>query len=303
MKGNMKYIVLLLIPILWLGCSGKEGLIRDFKDITEKDIENDTDRIQVIIGSYNLRLLTGADVDDKSWENRKQWVRKIIDDHSFDIIGTQEGYITQIKDVVENKNYAYVAVGRDDGVSAGETCAILYKTNKYSVEDKGTFWLSATPEIPSSGWDATIKRICTWIKLKEIESDRAFFVFNAHYDHQGLVAREESSKLILAKIQEIATGYPVLMTGDLNAEPSSEAVTTLLNTKVLWDAKPITRVPAKGPEGTFYGYDLTKEPTSRIDYVFVSRKVHVMEYQVIDDDFTTGNIASDHLPVLAKVQF
>src|SRR5690606_17334364 len=234
------------------------------------------------------------------WENRKQWVRKIVDDHDFDILSTQEGYITQIDDVVAGKNYAYVAVGRDDGVSAGETCAILYKTDKFNVEDEGTFWLSMTPDVPSSGWDATIKRICTWIKFREIASDKTFFVFNADYDHQGTIARVESSKLMLSKIQEIATDFPLVMTGDLNSEPPSDAVTALVSTKFLWDSKPITRTPATGPEGTYYGYDFTTTPTSRIDYAFVSRKVHVLEYNVINDDFTTGNIASDHLPVRVK---
>ncbi len=297
------YVSFLLLSVLLFGCSGKEGLIRDFDDDLAKGIEDDADKIQVVVGTYNLRLLTSADVGVEDWENRKQWVRKIVDNYDFDILSTQEGYITQIEDVVADKAYAYVAVGRDDGVSAGETSAILYKTDKFDIEDEGTFWLSETPEVPSSGWDATIKRICTWVKFREIASDRVFFVFNAHYDHQGTIARVESSNLMLSKIKEIATDFPVVMTGDLNSEPPSDAVTALVSTKFLWDSKPITRTPATGPEGTYYGYDLTKAPTSRIDYAFVSRKVHVLEYNVINDDFTTGNIASDHLPVRVKVQF
>ncbi len=303
MNNMKKYTSFLLLSVLLFGCSGNEGLIRDFDDDLAIGVEDDTDKLQVAVGSYNLRLLTSADVGEQSWENRKEWVRKIVDDHDFDILGTQEGYISQIEDIVEGKDYAYVAVGRDDGVLAGETCAILYKTGKFKVEDKGTFWLSQTPEIPSSDWGATIKRICTWVKFSDIETDRIFFVFNAHYDHQSTMAREESSKLMLNKIREIAGDSPVVMTGDLNSEPSSEAMTTLVGTKFLWDSKPITRAPATGPEGTYYGYDLTKVPTSRIDYVFVSRKVHVLEYKVINDDFTTGNIASDHLPLQVKVQF
>lgn len=303
MKEIRKYVSFLSLTILMLACSSYEGLIRDFEDDMAGSIEDNTNKVKVNIGSYNLRLITSADIEEKSWENRKEWIRKIVDDYEFDIIGTQEGYITQIEDVIAEKAYTYIGVGRDDGVSAGETCSILYKTAKYKVEDSGTFWLSTTPDVPSSGWDATIKRICTWVKFKEIDSDKIFFVFNAHYDHQGLVAREESSKLMLSKIQEIATDFPVLMTGDLNAEPTSEAVTTLIKTQFLWDSKPITRKPATGPDGTFYGYDLTKDPTSRIDYVFVSRMVHVMEYHVIDDDFKTSNIASDHLPVQVIAQF
>jgi len=303
MRDMKIYMPFLSLLLLLSGCSGKEGLMRDFDDDMAKNGGDDTDKIQVVVGTYNLRLQTTADVGELHWESRRQWVRKIVDDHDFDILGTQEGYMTQIRDVVEDKDYAYVAVGRDDGVSAGETCAILYKEDKFAVEAQGTFWFSQTPDIPSSGWDATIRRICTWIKFREIESGKIFFVFNAHYDHQGNIARVESSKLMLEKIQEIATDFPVMMTGDLNSEPSSEPVTTLIGTKFLWDSKPITKSPATGPEGTYYGYNLSTSPNSRIDYVFVSRKVHVLEYKVIEDDFTTGNIASDHLPVRIKVQF
>ena len=301
MREMSKYISFLLLSFLVFGCSDKEGLTRDFDDHLVAGGEDNESKVEFNIGTYNLRLLTASDVGPESWENRKQWVRKIVDEHNFDILSTQEGVIAQIQDIVENKPYAYIAVGRDDGMSAGETCAILYKTAKFTVEDQGTFWLSMTPNTPSAGWDATIKRICTWIKFEEKASGKVFFVFNAHYDHLGTVARVESSKLMLSKIAEIAADSPFVMTGDLNAEPSSDAVTTLVGPKLLWEAKSVTHTPALGPAGTYYGYDLSVPPTSRIDYIFVSRTVHALEYEVIDDDFTTGNIASDHLPVRVKI--
>ena len=300
---NIKYtVIFLVLTMLGAGCSGN-GLMRDFDDIVDDNQGEGKEKTQLTIGSYNIRLLTTADNGERDWANRKQWVRKIVDDYDFDILGTQEGFITQIDGVVEDTDYNYVAVGRDNGVSQGETCAILYKRDKFGVEAQGTFWLSSTPDVPSSDWGASIRRICTWVRFKELESNRIFYVFNAHYDHQSLTAREESSKLILDRMKSIVGDYPVILTGDLNAEPNANSIRTLRDSGLIWDSKAVTKTPATGPEGTSYGYDLTKIPTSRIDYVFVSKSVDVLAYQVIDDDFMTGNIASDHLPVCVKVEF
>lgn len=303
MKTTRKYWTLFIIAFLVLGCGGKEGLMRDFEDGIDDIPTENVDKIKLNVGSYNLRLITSSDLGVRDWGNRKQWVRKIIDMHGFDILGTQEGVISQLDDIVADKNYDYVAVGRDDGKLKGETSGILFKKDRFEVMNTGTFWFSETPEVPSKGWDANINRICTWIQFKDKASSKVFFFFNVHYDHQGTVARVESSKLMLAKINEIAGSNPAIMTGDLNSEPNSEAMTALTGSSMLWDAKLVTVSPALGPEGTFYDYDLSKTPTSRIDYVLVNKIVKVLGYKVIDDDFQTGNIASDHLPVNAQIEF
>src|SRR5699024_1073749 len=124
----------------------------------------------------------------------------------------------------------------------------------------------------------------------------------AHYDHQGPIAQKESSKLILTKMKEIAKDKPVIFTGDLNSQPTSEAINVLLDESYVWDSRQISKSLPKGPEGTFYGYNLEDEPTSRIDYVFVTKEFNVLAYEVIDEDFKTGNIASDHLPVFVRIE-
>ncbi|MBE8721198.1 endonuclease/exonuclease/phosphatase family protein [Sphingobacterium pedocola] len=295
-------ITFCFLACLALGCTGKEGLTRDFEDDLTGPGAGKTDKLSLVAGSYNLRLITANDQGILSWDNRKQWVKKIIQDHDFDILGTQEGVLAQINDITAHSSYAYVGVGRDNGTTQGETCAILYKQEKYTVESSGTFWLSQTPDVPSYGWDANIRRICTWVKFKDKATGTLFFVFNAHYDHQGAVAKLESSKLIIAQIKLIAGNLPVVMTGDLNALPNSEPIAALLQSNLLWDAKVISKTAAQGPEGTSYGYDLSKEPTGRIDHVLVSKTIDVQAFKIIDDDFKTGNIASDHLPVYVQLE-
>src|SRR5690606_13725588 len=129
-----------------------------------------------------------------------------------------------------------------------------YKKDKFDLLDKGDFWLSETPNIPSKGWDATCcNRICSWGKFRDKESKKEFFFFNANYDHQGKVAQRESSKLILKKLKEIAGDTPVFLTGDLNVVPTEEPVQLILGSGLLWDSRHSAAQPVYGTEGTFHG--------------------------------------------------
>ena len=121
--------------------------------------------------------------------------------------------------VAELEWVCYIGAGRDDGEDAGEHSAIFYKTSRFDLLDKGNFWFSETPDVPGKGWDATCcNRICSWGKFRDKESGQGVLFFNSHYDHQGKVARRESSKLLIARIKQIAgTDATVFATGDFNA--------------------------------------------------------------------------------------
>src|SRR5690606_19766607 len=99
------------------------------------------------VASYNIRMDTPKD-SLNAWPHRKENVKALIQYHDFDIIGTQEGYIHQLKGILELPEYAYFGAGRDDGGQAGEHSAILYKKDRFEIIDSGNFWLSETPDKP-----------------------------------------------------------------------------------------------------------------------------------------------------------
>src|SRR5690554_3646558 len=168
------------------------------------------DNPEIIVSSYNLRMDTPSD-SLNAWPHRKENVKALIQYHGFDIIGTQEGFKHQLDHLLEMPGFAYVGAGRDDGKEAGEHSAILYKTDRFEVLESGDFWLRENPDEPGLGWDATCcNRICSWAKFTDKYTGKDFFVFNAHFDHQGVVARQESGKLMVEKIQEIAGDAPVI---------------------------------------------------------------------------------------------
>lgn len=252
------------------------------------------------VASYNLRMDTPKD-SMNAWPYRKEKVKALIQYHDFDIIGTQEGFVHQIIDLLEMPGFAYVGAGRDDGKTAGEHSAILYKTDLFILLDSGNFWLRENPDQPGLGWDATCcNRIASWALFEDRETKKEFYVFNAHFDHQGVVARKESGKLLVKKIQEIAKNKPVICTGDFNSTPETEQIIGL--SALLDDAYTVTKLPPYGPVGTANAFRFTAPMKNRIDYVFVSKDLEVLKYAVLTDALDQ-RYPSDHLPVVATVLF
>lgn len=249
--------------------------------------------------TYNLRLNTEADGPDR-WALRKDAVRALIRYHEFDLFGTQEGLADQIDDLAEMQEFDHAGVGRDDGRHAGEHSAIFFRRARFELLGHGDFWLSQTPDRPSIGWDGRCcRRLASWVRLRERESGREFVVFSAHFDHEGVVARRESARLILRQAEAIAGPLPVICLGDLNSTPESDAARTLAAR--LRDARESSLAPPYGPVGTFNGFRLDAPLADRIDYIFVSEHFEILKYAALTDSLG-ARFPSDHLPVVARLR-
>ncbi|MFV0266368.1 MAG: endonuclease/exonuclease/phosphatase family protein [Draconibacterium sp.] len=252
----------------------------------------------IIAATYNLRMNTSKD-GINAWPNRKENVKSLVRFHEFDIFGTQEGFIEQLKDLSELKDYNYTGHGREDGKEAGEHSAIFYRTDRFKLLESGDFWLRETPNEPGLGWDATCcNRICSWGKFRDLESSKVFYFFCVHFDHQGVIARKESGKLMVQKIQEIVGDTPAICVGDLNSLPETEQVKAM--EALLNDSRNVSTTPPYGPEGTFNGFKYDAPLDKRIDYIFTSKKIEVLKYGVLTDHMDQ-RYPSDHLPVVVKV--
>jgi endonuclease/exonuclease/phosphatase family metal-dependent hydrolase len=254
------------------------------------------------VATFNLRMDTRSD-SLNSWTHRKEMVKSLVRFHDFDIFGTQEGFKHQLDNILELGNYAYVGAGRDDGKDAGEHSAIIYKKNRFEVLQSGNFWYSETPGVPGKGWDATCcNRICSWAKFKDKQSGKAFFFFNSHYDHEGKVARRNSSILLLDSIKRIAADHPVFCTGDFNATPEQEPIQLIYADGKLKDSYQITKEPPYGTIGTFQAFSLNSPMKARIDYIWVTDGISVEKYGTLNEQ-QHGRFPSDHFPVMIKASF
>lgn len=260
-----------------------------------------TNAQQMNVATYNLRYDNPKD-SGNLWKDRRQAVSALIRFHDFDIFGTQEALKNQLDDVASAlPGYTYYGKGRDDGKDAGEHSAIFFKKDKFKLLDKGDFWLSETPDKPGLGWDATCcNRICSWVRLEDVKTKKSFYFFNVHYDHQGKVARRESSKLILAKIAAIAGKQPAILTGDFNARRESEPYKLLAASSQVKDAITAVKVPyALNSSYNGFGRDLDAEGV--IDHIFITPQFTASKWGILTDTYQ-GKFPSDHFPVMTVLQ-
>jgi endonuclease/exonuclease/phosphatase family metal-dependent hydrolase len=259
------------------------------------------------VATYNLRYSIEKNhkfdsTRGEDWVRRGPVIASLIQYHEFEIFGTQEGLLHQLDDLSDwLPGYKYVGVGRDDGKKEGEHTAIFYKTERFKVIDHGDFWLSETPDKPSMGWDGTCcHRMCTWVYFEDLVSGKKFYFFNTHFDHQAVIARKESSKLILQKITDIAGENPVIVMGDLNGDHESDWYKTLEDSKTLLD----TYNEAENPyavNGSFNGFGRRTNSKSIIDHVFVSKHFSTEKWGILTDTYH-GKFPSDHFPVMVKLK-
>ena len=275
------------------------------------------------VATFNLRMDTEKD-GVNAWPNRKEMVKGLIRFHDFDIFGTQECFLHQLQDLkAALPGYDYIGVGRDDGKEKGEHSAIFYRTDKFDVIEKGDFWLSETPDVPSKGWDAVLPRVCSWGHFKCKDTGFEFLFFNLHMDHIGKKARVESAFLVQEKMKELGANLPAILTGDFNVDQTHRSYLALTESGILRDAFEVADL-RYATNGTFNGFDSDNYTESRIDHVFVTPTFHILKYGVLTDSYRRmkeGNqkasvkdcpeeisirsyesrIPSDHFPVMVKL--
>ncbi|WP_215224124.1 endonuclease/exonuclease/phosphatase family protein [Echinicola shivajiensis] len=254
------------------------------------------------IATFNIRYDNPKDAPN-NWDNRKEVVVDLIKFHGFDVFGIQEALKHQLEYMDEKlKDFDYIGVAREDGKEKGEYSPLFYNKKKFKVLESNTFWLSTDTTKPNIGWDAALSRICTWAKLKDKKSGKQFYVFNTHFDHVGVEARQESAKLILSKIQEAdKAGIPVMLTGDFNVDQENPAYILLRDSKELKDCYEAADVRYAN-NGTFNSFDNTKTTDRRIDHIFVSEDLNVKKYGILTD--TYHNLyPSDHFPVMSVIEW
>lgn len=266
------------------------------------------DRESIRVMTFNIRYDNPDDGPD-AWQYRKDFVASMFRFHKADIIGTQEGRLNQLQDLDSRlSEFSRVGLGREAGEDQGEYCAIYYRTDRFDLIETGTFWLSDTPNIAGSvGWDALLPRIVTWARFYDNRNDELFITFNTHFDHIGVEARYQSSMLILEKIAELSNEDPVILTGDLNTMESQNPYKILAEADMgpvkfeLFDGFYHSKYDHHGPTSTSNGF---KEivPGRRIDYIFVDSKFSVIQHGILAD-IRDGHFPSDHLPVIADVEF
>ena len=246
--------------------------------------------------SYNLRCITPLDVGKKNWFYRADHILSDIEKEAPGIIGFQEATVWQYNFLVESlPDYDSVITYRDDAFNS-EGCPIFYHTLRYTLVEKGSFWLSETPETMSRDWGAACYRITSYVILTDNFSGKDFVVFNTHLDHVSDEARIKGMEVILQKIAQFG-GLPAVIMGDLNAEEDSATIAAA--TEHFLDAR--YAAPDTVDTYTFQNWGNFAEAV-RIDYFMISKTgIKPLQYRVLDQPH--GDVwPSDHSSIVLTLE-
>jgi|GEM_PF-313431 len=231
----------------------------------------------------------------RGWPARKRALSAVLRAAGPDILCVQEALDGQVKFLeAEFPSHRRVGVGRDDGRSAGEHCAIYFDAGRFEPLDGGTFWLEEPtdepPDVPALG----PKRICTWARLRDRRGGATLRIYNTHLQlTEG--ARQRAVRIILDRVESGDVADEVLIVGDFNAPPGAPS-RSLFNAAGLVSAAELAGKPVGLPTYQFYGARVRS-----LDDVYLRRSRRRIGYQVVDAK--PGNtFPSDHFGILADLR-
>ena len=254
--------------------------------------------------TYNIRLDLASDGANR-WANRSHWVAAQVLWLRPDIFGMQEVLPNQKADLTAQlPQYQLFGGGRDDGKEAGEASPIGYDKSRFDFLEGGMFWLSPTPAAPSKGWDAALPRIVTWVRLRVRGARQVVLAVNTHWDHIGVVARQQSAAQMLQWVETHSRRCEkVMLFGDFNSEIDSEQMRAMTKGPLaLRDARAASKTAAFGPVGTFNEFNPLPRTSRAIDHILLGREIDVERYAVFVQTID-GRVPSDHFPVLVDLSF
>jgi endonuclease/exonuclease/phosphatase family metal-dependent hydrolase len=272
-------------------------------------------KADLVVMSFNVRYAAAND-GGNNWDKRKDLACDVVRRHQPDLVGLQEALRSQIDDLrAALPEYGEIGVAREDGKTKGEYSAILYRKDRFEVEESGTFWLSDTPEVPGSiTWGNACTRVCTWGRFLPKSAGRPFYLFNTHLDHVSQPSREKAIALIMARLSRRKHPDPVILTGDLNSGENNPVVRYLKGEGQLKAAadglseNPLPLVDTfrllhrdAAEVGTAHGFKGGRSG-SKIDYIFVPPGVQVLAAEILHDH-QGDRYPSDHFPIIAAIRF
>ena len=264
------------------------------KEVTIQDIYREN---ELRVMSCNVRCISPTDLGKKSWFYRADLIMQGIQKEQPGVIGFQEvtkWHYSYLCDTLAL--YDSVITYRDNAFNS-EGCPIFYRSDIYTLIDKGSFWLSETPDVMSKSWGAQFNRVCSYVILKDNATETEFVVFNTHLSHVSDEARINGIQVVLDKIKEFGS-LPAVLMGDLNAEEDSQTYKSA--TVNFLDTKYQTENTMTSCTYQAWGEQLDR---NCIDYILVSKTgFRTNSYKVVTDTYD-GVYSSDHFPLSVSLSF
>jgi endonuclease/exonuclease/phosphatase family metal-dependent hydrolase len=228
------------------------------------------------------------------WPARKQPLHAALDSARPEILCVQEATPAQVTFLEEAlPAHRRVGVGRDDGKSEGEHCAIYFDRQRFEELGGSTFWLEEPIDQPRPGGALDVKRICTWVRLRDRVSGRTLRVYNTHLPLTE-APRRTAAQVILDQIAAGDRADAILVTADFNSTPASPS-RQLFRQAGLVDSAELAGQAAGQATLQLYGIGVRS-----IDAILLDARWRVQQHRVLK--VKPQNVfPSDHFGLLADV--
>lgn len=288
----MKKLLSVLLSVLLI-CSLFSGCKK-----TEYSYSKD-DSADLTIVSFNCAAPWGNILDKTSSSSRVKRFAAYMNAVKPDSIGTQEmnsKWQKKLSSLMSDYASYGVKRGGDENENKSELNCIFWLKDKYTCLEQNTFWLSETPETESKFEGAGCNRVCSYVVLKNNETDKLYIHFNTHLDNASDEARVFGASVILNKMEEISKTYSdamIILSGDFNDIESGKSCSLI--------AEKLTSCSAANPQNKTNTYtdwgNIDDESGEPIDLIFTNKTpVH---YDILND--ISNGYVSDHYGIIAQI--
>lgn len=305
---------------------------QDAEEPVVKPVEKEESGVPITFLSQNIRhagssLGTKGDGIGNNIYNRMRRFKSLVQARDPDIIFYSEARIGAISFMEEDPYFSQVYTLHyryENGVQAEP---LIYKSAKYEAVDKGFFWQSPTPTIPS-GYDGT-ETIVSWAILRDKASGAEFYCASTHFRPGNKMEIALPSMEQFIKIaQEMDEDAYAFFGGDFNVHYRTDVYNLMMDWDAVIDLRDMAMHMKKDGLVTFGGmqrghdvnYDAATENPDlmpavaesghQIDYVMAKPHPHMavdyygFDYKIYDypeDGVQPGHI-SDHYGLIVKVR-
>lgn len=182
------------------------------------------------IMTVNIRV--DEDGQPNTWKERAPRLRRMSWGQDLrsapDIIGMQEVERKQLKSLRNNQfaTYSCFAKKRGGSWNRGERLAIFYRSRRLQQLETGSATINHRRRRKKGGCEDTYvstgdrdhsHRIIIWVRFRDLETDRTFYVFNAHFGGKDDCEKRGNSNFLIELIDNRSHAEdPFIILGDLN---------------------------------------------------------------------------------------
>ena len=274
---------LLAVTLLFSGCGNAD---------TPDPGEDKRQDLRVM--TFNVLCSFCGDKDYDSWKQRVPHLQGLIAEHDADLVGLQE--LTWAKPdndevklmIDKHPVYTplyYISPG-GEMLDHFPDSTLYFRTERFERIDHGFYWLSETPDKAFTvGWvsKAQFPRIVAWAVLRDKWTKRELLFVGSHFD-PNTPNQTHSAPLLLARTVEKAASRPVIVVGDFNSRPDTDAYAILTEGKDPSGLQLVDTHEVADELKIHHNTDKTPdyETTKRIDHIFAAGKNLKVQRWLVD---------------------